>query len=104
MSASGRSHNDDSNCNCGGRRRRPVDEDMIVLRKRIHEMKMVDRNYEPPTNWMEWEKRYYTSYDSILGCFAIDADEYQAERRFGGGCFDGVQFTGVGCFCRFACC
>ncbi|KAK8490061.1 hypothetical protein V6N13_005265 [Hibiscus sabdariffa] len=39
---------------------------MIVLRKRIHEMKMVERNYEPSADWMEWEKRYYTSYDSII--------------------------------------
>ncbi|KAE8711683.1 hypothetical protein F3Y22_tig00110279pilonHSYRG00014 [Hibiscus syriacus] len=39
---------------------------MIVLRKRIHEMKMIERNYEPPADWMEWEKRYYTSYDSII--------------------------------------
>ncbi|TXG57242.1 hypothetical protein EZV62_018555 [Acer yangbiense] len=45
---------------------RVVDESMIVLRKRLHEMKMVERNYEPPTEWMEWEKRYYTSYDSII--------------------------------------
>nr|XP_010916324.1 uncharacterized protein LOC105041168 [Elaeis guineensis] len=41
-----------------------VDENMIVLRKRIHEMKMAETNYEPPSDWMEWEKRYYTSYDS----------------------------------------
>ncbi|KAJ6988148.1 hypothetical protein NC653_021163 [Populus alba x Populus x berolinensis] len=45
---------------------RIVDENMIVLRKRIHEMKMVERNYEPPANWMEWEKRYFTSYDSLI--------------------------------------
>lgn len=41
-----------------------VDENMIVLRKRIHEMKMQERNYEPPKNWMEWEKKYYTNYES----------------------------------------
>ncbi|XP_010926066.1 uncharacterized protein [Elaeis guineensis] len=41
-----------------------VDENMIVLRKRIHEMRMVETNYEPPSNWMDWEKRYYASYDS----------------------------------------
>ncbi|KAJ0989142.1 hypothetical protein J5N97_007498 [Dioscorea zingiberensis] len=41
-----------------------VDENMIILRKRMHEMKMAERNYEPPENWMEWEKRYYTRYDS----------------------------------------
>ncbi|KAF7827703.1 putative Mediator of RNA polymerase II transcription subunit 18 [Senna tora] len=45
---------------------RLVDENMIVLRKRIHEMKMMEKNYEPPSDWMEWEKRYYTSYDSII--------------------------------------
>ncbi|KAJ6988149.1 hypothetical protein NC653_021163 [Populus alba x Populus x berolinensis] len=27
---------------------------------------MVERNYEPPANWMEWEKRYFTSYDSLI--------------------------------------
>ncbi|XP_058087613.1 uncharacterized protein LOC131234697 [Magnolia sinica] len=43
---------------------RLVDENMIVLRKRIHEMKMIERNYEPPAGWMDWEKRYYTCYDS----------------------------------------
>ncbi|XP_008806268.1 uncharacterized protein LOC103719004 [Phoenix dactylifera] len=43
---------------------RLVDEDMILLRKKIHEMRMAETNYEPPSNWMEWEKRYYTSYDS----------------------------------------
>jgi len=45
---------------------RLVDENMIVLRKRIHEMKMVERNYEPPSHWMEWEKRIYVGYDSFI--------------------------------------
>lgn len=45
---------------------RLVDENMIVLRKRIHEMKMVERNYEPPSHWMDWEKRFYSSYDSVI--------------------------------------
>lgn len=45
---------------------RMVDENMIVLRKRMHEMKMVERNYEPPSDWMHWEKQYYTSYDSLV--------------------------------------
>ncbi|KAF1879272.1 hypothetical protein Lal_00047946 [Lupinus albus] len=49
--------------NFGGRL---VDESMIVLRKRIHEMNMIERNYEAPSDWMDWEKRYYTSYDSII--------------------------------------
>ncbi|KAK4430285.1 hypothetical protein Salat_1329200 [Sesamum alatum] len=45
---------------------RVVDENLIVLRKRIHEMKMIERNYEPPREWMDWEKRFYASYDSII--------------------------------------
>ncbi|KAJ9708352.1 hypothetical protein PVL29_000410 [Vitis rotundifolia] len=49
--------------NHGGRL---VDENLIVLRKRIHEMKMVERNYEPPEDWMEWEKHFYTSYDAFI--------------------------------------
>ena len=43
-----------------------VDESMIILRKRIHEMKMIERNYEPPEDWMEWEKQYYTCYDEYI--------------------------------------
>lgn len=45
---------------------RLVDENMIVLRKRIHETKMIERNYEPPVEWMDWEKSFYTSYDSVI--------------------------------------
>ncbi|KAK1374629.1 Mediator of RNA polymerase II transcription [Heracleum sosnowskyi] len=45
---------------------RMVDENLIVLRKRIHEMKMIERNYEPPAEWMDWEKRYYASYDAYI--------------------------------------
>ncbi|KAK1386986.1 Mediator of RNA polymerase II transcription subunit [Heracleum sosnowskyi] len=43
-----------------------VDENLIVLRKRIHEMKIIERNYEAPTEWMDWEKRYYASYDTYI--------------------------------------
>ncbi|KAF9614693.1 hypothetical protein IFM89_019821 [Coptis chinensis] len=50
----------------GGR----VDEDMIVLRMRIHDMKMEEANYEAPSNWMEWEKKYYANYDSDV-CEAV---------------------------------
>ncbi|CAN6451956.1 unnamed protein product [Victoria cruziana] len=49
---------------------RMVDENMIVLRKRIREMKMAERNYEAPPHWMEWEKRYYANYDSDV-CEAV---------------------------------
>lgn len=45
---------------------RIVDENLIILRKRIHEMKMIERNYEPPTKWMNWEKSLYTNYDSNI--------------------------------------
>ncbi|OIW12897.1 hypothetical protein TanjilG_15817 [Lupinus angustifolius] len=49
--------------NFGGRL---VDEGMIVLRKRIHEMNMIKGSYEPPSDWMNWENHYYTSYDSVI--------------------------------------
>lgn len=50
----------------GGGRGGLVDENMIVLRKRIHETRMMERNYEPPSDWMEWEKHWYTRYDSVI--------------------------------------
>jgi len=43
-----------------------VDESMIILRKRIREMKMIERNYEHPEDWMEWEKQYYACYDAFI--------------------------------------
>lgn len=49
-----------------------VDEAMIVLRMRIHDIEMTetrDQN-EPPSNWMEWEKRYYANYNSDI-CEAV---------------------------------
>ncbi|KAK4376370.1 hypothetical protein RND71_002666 [Anisodus tanguticus] len=42
---------------------RIVDDNLIVLRKRIHEMKIIEKNYEPPAEWMDWEKRMYANYD-----------------------------------------
>lgn len=47
-------------------RGRLVDESMIILRKRIHEMKVIDRNYEPPAEWMDWEKQYYGRRDEFI--------------------------------------
>ncbi|KAE8022812.1 hypothetical protein FH972_008581 [Carpinus fangiana] len=32
----------------------------------MHEMKMMERKYEPPSDWMHWEKQIYTSYDSFI--------------------------------------
>ncbi|XP_073053924.1 uncharacterized protein [Primulina eburnea] len=50
--------------NFGGRN--IVDENMIVLRKRIREMGMVEKDEEPPAGWMDWEKDIYPSYDMII--------------------------------------
>ncbi|KAF5207489.1 Mediator of rna polymerase ii transcription subunit [Thalictrum thalictroides] len=47
-----------------------VDEDMIVLRMRIHDIKMQQQNSEAPSNWMAWEKKYYANYDSDV-CEAV---------------------------------
>ncbi|KAL6529187.1 hypothetical protein OROGR_014810 [Orobanche gracilis] len=58
-----------------------VDESMIVLRMRIHEMKMGENNYEPPREWMDCEKRIYTSYDSMI-CDAMGhLQSYMMETR-----------------------
>ncbi|CAL5350288.1 unnamed protein product [Camellia sinensis] len=54
--------NEDQNYRSG----RIVDENLIVLRKRIHEMKMIERNYDPPANWMDWEKNCYAGYDEFI--------------------------------------
>ncbi|KAH7682648.1 hypothetical protein IHE45_05G135400 [Dioscorea alata] len=43
---------------------RYVDESMIELRRRIHEMKMAEKNYEAPKEWMDWERRYFVNYGS----------------------------------------
>ncbi|XP_042003641.1 uncharacterized protein LOC121752582 [Salvia splendens] len=47
-----------------------VDENMIVLRKRIHEMKVMEGDGELPREWMEWERRVYVGYDAII-CDAV---------------------------------
>ncbi|KAK3040741.1 hypothetical protein RJ639_029263 [Escallonia herrerae] len=49
---------------------RAVDENMIVLRKRIREMRTGEAKEEAPGDWMEWEKGYYSSYNSDL-CEAV---------------------------------
>ncbi|XP_054808332.1 uncharacterized protein LOC129310497 [Prosopis cineraria] len=44
-----------------------VDENMIILRKRIHEMKKIEKKYVAPSDWMEWEKQCYCkNYDSMV--------------------------------------
>ncbi|KAJ3694394.1 hypothetical protein LUZ60_009874 [Juncus effusus] len=39
-----------------------IDESMLLLRKRIHDTKLAERNYEAPSDWSEWEKKYYIKY------------------------------------------
>jgi hypothetical protein len=41
-----------------------VDEGMVVLRRRIHEMEAAERGWEPPQNWAAWEKEWYATYDA----------------------------------------
>ncbi|XP_010046538.2 uncharacterized protein LOC104435501 [Eucalyptus grandis] len=53
-----------------------VDRDMIVLRKRIHEMSMAEQGHEPPPEWMGWEKRCYASYNSII-CETVGFLQFQ---------------------------
>ncbi|XVE85379.1 hypothetical protein DITRI_Ditri17bG0086100 [Diplodiscus trichospermus] len=48
-----------------------VDESMIVLRKRIHEISMLEKGYEPPEHWMEWEKQYKKSNYDFDVCEAV---------------------------------
>ncbi|KAF3620470.1 hypothetical protein FXO38_18905 [Capsicum annuum] len=41
-----------------------VDENMIVLRMRIKEMKLLEVGKSgPPSNWMGWEKMYFPHYN-----------------------------------------
>ncbi|CAL5370863.1 unnamed protein product [Camellia sinensis] len=42
---------------------RPVDEGMIVLRMRIRELKLSEMSHVLPSDWMEWEKKYYENYN-----------------------------------------
>ena len=50
---------------------RLVDENMIVLRIRIREIKSLETNSQsPPSDWMEWEKRYYQHYNQDV-CEAV---------------------------------
>ncbi|WMV22857.1 hypothetical protein MTR67_016242 [Solanum verrucosum] len=48
---------------------------MIVLRKRIQDMKMIERNYEPPDEWMDSEKNFYGNYNASI-CEAMGLLQY----------------------------
>lgn len=52
------------NCNGGGGGGRLVDEGMVVLRRRIHEMEAAERGWDPPEEWAAWEKEWYATYDA----------------------------------------
>ncbi|KAG5608313.1 hypothetical protein H5410_019594 [Solanum commersonii] len=54
---------------------RNVDENMIVLRKRIQDMKIIERNYEPPDEWIGWEKSFYGNYNASI-CEAMGLLQY----------------------------
>eukprot|EP00253_Pinus_taeda_P028819 PITA_28819 len=43
-----------------------VDAEMIVLRKRIQELRMQETNYLPPQHWMKWEKDWSVTYASDI--------------------------------------
>ncbi|KAL6627529.1 hypothetical protein ACP70R_031255 [Stipagrostis hirtigluma subsp. patula] len=80
------SRRDDAEFGCGGGGRM-VDEGMVVLRRRIHEMRAAERNWEPPAEWAAWEKEWYGTYDADVCNLA------GALRAFLVGCRPGV---GVG--------
>ena len=39
---------------------------MIVLRKRMQELRMEETNYAPPQHWMKWEKEWSVTYTSDI--------------------------------------
>lgn len=56
---------------------RAVDEGLIVLRRRIHEVKMKDGSYSPPLKWWAWEKKWHVRHSAdvveIVGLLQIVA-------------------------------
>lgn len=60
-----RDHEDNNN------KGRMVDENMIVLRMRIHDIKLSEKNEELPMHWMEWEKQYYRERYMLDVCEGI---------------------------------
>ncbi|KAJ6795660.1 uncharacterized protein M6B38_401695 [Iris pallida] len=47
-----------------------VDENMIVLRMRIHEMRVAEKGGELPCGWTEWEWKNYARYRAEVCEFA----------------------------------
>ncbi|GKV14461.1 hypothetical protein SLEP1_g25341 [Rubroshorea leprosula] len=62
---------------------------MIVLRKRIHEMKMIERNYELPEDWMDWDLGetclYELRFDDLRdhGSVVVPVDEHSPQCHVG---------------------
>ncbi|CAL4951138.1 unnamed protein product [Urochloa decumbens] len=63
-SSSSRGDDAEFSCGGGGGSGRLVDEGMLVLRRRIHEMRAAERGWEPPEDWAAWEKEWYGTYDA----------------------------------------
>ncbi|RDX82319.1 hypothetical protein CR513_36907, partial [Mucuna pruriens] len=47
-----------------------VDENMILLRMRIREIEVVEMKGKGPSDWTEWEKKYFGNYGSDV-CEAV---------------------------------
>ncbi|XP_014511977.1 uncharacterized protein LOC106770694 [Vigna radiata var. radiata] len=47
-----------------------VDDNMILLRKRIREIEMLKTKGKASSDWNEWEKKYFQNYDSDV-CEAV---------------------------------
>ncbi|KAJ8567431.1 hypothetical protein K7X08_019639 [Anisodus acutangulus] len=60
-----------------------VDENMIILRMRIKEMKLLEAGKSrPPSNWMGWEKKYFAYYNEDV-CEVIETKSTLSD-SFGG--------------------
>ncbi|KAK1280472.1 hypothetical protein QJS04_geneDACA002985 [Acorus gramineus] len=49
-----------------------VDSDMVVLRRRLHELKLTQNDHRPtpPPHWTEWEKRWWMTSHCSEACAA----------------------------------
>ncbi|CAO2160846.1 unnamed protein product [Urochloa humidicola] len=77
------SRRDDAEFSCSGGRL--VDEGMLILRRRIHEMRAAERGWEPPEEWAAWEKEWYGTYDADVCGFLAAVQEFLVTSRPGVG-------------------
>ncbi|XP_078176833.1 uncharacterized protein LOC144571423 [Carex rostrata] len=68
-----------------------VDEDMIVLRKRIQELRIIDESISEQSGWMEWEKEYYMTVYSSDVCELVGFLQRIIVASFNGG----VRFSAL---------